>query len=157
MYLSFIMIALFSCEKEKNELSINVNIDNQLVGIWCDTIALQPQGLIVYQLTIDNKAEIVSNVTMYGAYPGQTLQDVASWSESHGLLEQNKDSLFVRTDKFVWWDRFYRKPPVTENRDGNIRGFWCTYSIRNDSLITSYLTFPADAPVMMSMVYIKGR
>lgn len=147
--LSFLMLLSSSCENE------NIIISNKLVGKWSYTTEVSPQGIIVYELVIDDNFSFLSKVNYFGTYAGQNNQDLSSWSEFSGRLEEGQNTLIFRAENYRWWDSFYdNMTPVSE--ESNLSLFDdCTYQITSNSLELTYLTYPADAPVKTKRKYTR--
>ena len=138
--LIFLMLLTSSCENE------NIIISNKLVGKWSYTAEVSPQGIIVYELVIDDNFSFLSKVNYFGTYAGHNNQDLSSWYEFSGRLEEGQNTLIFRTENYRWWDSFYDNMiPVSEESSLSLFED-CTYQITSNSLELTYLTYPADAP-----------
>lgn len=148
----FIFSCLFlilACEKE------NFIDDSSLIGKWTDTIDVKPKGLLVYDLVLNNNATFSIKISYFGVYPDENDQDLSSWSELTGSLEQNDPNhLVFNVKKNVWWDDFFDITPVTE--ESNTKVFDnCTYKIINNVLELSYTSYPADYPVASKREFVR--
>ena len=145
--LIFLMLLTSSCENE------NIIISNKLVGKWSYTAEVSPQGIIVYELVIDDNFSFLSKVNYFGTYAGHNNQDLSSWYEFSGRLEEGQNTLIFRTENYRWWDSFYDNMiPVSEESSLSLFED-CTYQITSNSLELTYLTYPADAPVKTKRKY----
>lgn len=164
----FCFFALISCElapihstdriaeKQSSTKFVADELDEALTGNWVDTVAAQPSGLWVYQVKIAADGSFINSVKGLGMYEDQTNSEVSSWSESIGEVRQKQDSLFVQYEKTIWWDSFYDMAPDTVAANQEDFVFWCTFSITNNILKTSYLSYPADAPMVTHQNYVKA-
>ena len=145
--LIFLMLLTSSCENE------NIIISNKLVGKWSYTAEVSPQGIIVYELVIDDNFSFLSKVNYFGTYAGHNNQDLSSWYEFSGRLEEGQNTLIFRTENYRWWDSFYDNMiPVSEESSLSLFED-CTYQITSNSLELTYLTYPADAHVKTKRKY----
>ena len=138
------MFLILSCEKESSDLIDDLG----LVGKWKETIDAQPQGLLIYDLTLNNNAIISLKISHFGVYFGESDQDLSAWSEFSGSFEQEDPNfLILKSQRYTWWDGFYDMVnPIIE--ESNTLVFEnCTYKIKNNVLELTYTTYPADAPI----------
>src|SRR5690606_18674563 len=150
IYCVFIL-SILSCHKE----DINPIEDVRLTGKWTETIEANPQGLIVYGLTINENATFILKISHFGTYQNQNNNDLSAWTEFSGTLEEkSSDSLIFKSEKHRWWDGFYDMTPITEASSRLIYED-CTYKIINNTLELSYTTYPADAPEETEMIFTK--
>jgi len=147
-FLIFLMVITASCENE------NFVISNKLVGKWSYTTEASPQGIFVYELTINDNFSFLSKINSFGIYSGQNNQDLSGWSEFSGSLEEGENTLIFSAENYMWWDSFYDMTPVSEESNQTLFDD-CTYKVTSNSLELTYITYPADAPVKTKRKYIR--
>ena len=142
---------MLSCESENSAVVDDVH----LVGKWQETINAQPQGLLIYDLSINSNATFSFKVSHYEVYSGENEQDLSAWTEFSGSFEQeNPDFLIFNSKRYSWWDSFYDMTPITEASNSQVFAN-CTYKIINDVLELTYTTYPADAPIETTKQLIR--
>jgi hypothetical protein len=146
LLLTFCVIA---CKKTE----VKLPIDNELIGRWQSTVQGQPKGTMVYTYIYNADNSYFSSIYIYGVYPGQNLQDSSASTVYRGRYSAQNSKLSTTPVSVVQWDKFFAVPPQTKQlHDGT--GV-IEYRLNKDTLVFSYLSYPADAPVATTMKYIR--
>jgi len=147
------MLFILSCEKENLD-SID---DLSLIGKWSETVEAKPQGLLVYDLTLNDDSTFLLKIRHFGIYSGQNNQDLSAWSEFSGSFEKKDPNvLILKSKKYAWWDIFYEMTPILE--DSNAQVFEnCRYKISNNELELTYTTYPLDSPLETKKKLIRVK
>ncbi|WP_100613558.1 hypothetical protein [Confluentibacter citreus] len=152
IYCVFILLFL-SCQKE----DINPIEDVSLIGKWTEIIEAKPQGLLIYELTLNTNSTFILKINQFGIYPTQSNQDISAWTEFSGTFEQKPpNTLILKAGEYSWWDDFYDMTPISEASNAQVFEN-CTYKIINDTLELTYTTYPADSPIETKKVLTKVK
>ena len=154
LFIILIGIIFISCEDKETTEKIVPDFDQELVGTWIDSTDALPRGLIVYKLKINANKTFSSEIVMYGIYESDAPDDMSSWTELQGIVEQDMDSIYFLATTSKWWDSFYAMNPVNEDINSLLYES-CTYSIEGNILELNYITYPADAPEPTIKTFIR--
>jgi hypothetical protein len=131
---------------------------DELTGSWqTPRQTLSPSGSYQTTLTFAADGGVTYEVRNYGLYPGQRADDLASYSRTYSRYETAGDTVILHPARVVTWDKFYgaQSPErVEEIHDGSVRWNVVVYG---DQLMVNYTTYPADAPVLTTVVYRRVR
>jgi len=144
-----------SCSADYMDLEPNF-AENDIFGVWVDTVVLSPQGYAVNELRFSENGMFVSGTKNYGMYATQAANDLSGYFEYYGNYVLTAKNIYFASKQNVSWDGALTASPVTTQKDEVIFES-CTYKISRDTLEISYLTYPADAPVVTTRKYIKSE
>lgn len=150
IFLSLILIITiaFSCQKEE----VCVIGNRALIGSWADTVSVTDGGTFVDELTLHESGLFTKIINSYGVYEGQDELDLSGWHILSGTFSQEGDRLNFQSEKAVSWDSFSGDDPIAKVEKQTIFEN-CTFTIHDDLLELSYITYPADAPEITIKVY----
>lgn len=144
-----------SCSADYMDLEPNF-AENDIFGVWVDTVVLSPQGYAVNELRFSENGMFVSGTKNYGMYATQAANDPSGYFEYYGNYVLTAKNIYFASKQNVSWDGSTAASPVTTQKDEVIFES-CTYKISRDTLEISYLTYPADAPVVTTRKYIRSE
>lgn len=130
--------------------------DNDIYGLWTDTTAMKPVGRNVKKLLFRPDGTFLYVVSGLGYYEKQEAGDLSFYTEEHGNYVQSARNIYFVSKKSVQWDVALNQPPVSVDQDKMIFES-CTYQIDKDTLKLSYVSYPADAPVLTIQKYIRKK
>lgn len=137
--------------------SITEPVPEELIGTWITAeYAFNPQGHFQRQITFTRRGRFTLTHTSYGLYEGQPANEVSGFSESRGRFQVTGDRVDIQPESLTTWDRFWNEKPRTEKPHPFARLLEdCRYELRGDSLVLTYITFPADAPEITVMTLTR--
>ena len=144
-----------SCSMESMDLNPDF-AENEIFGVWVDTVTLMPQGYAVNKLSFSQNGMFVAGTKNYGMYATQAANDPSGYSEYYGNYVLTAKNIYFASKQNVTWDGSAVASPVTTQKDEVIFES-CTYKINRDTLRISYLTYPTDAPVVVNRQYVKSE
>ncbi len=147
-----IIVLIVSCKKDDNNFP-NEN-GSMLTGTWLETIMAQPGSCYTNQLTFNIDSTFSSKTSSYGIYSGQGQNDLSGWFEFVGKYTRDGDSLDFISHKVTSWDSFYGGQPQTQLTDQQLFDN-CRFTIHDQILEITYITYPADAPEKTQRQYKK--
>ena len=130
--------------------------DNEIYGLWTDTVSVKPMGRNVSSLLFRPNGTFLYVVTGLGYYEKQGVGELSFYTEEHGNYIQSARNIYFMSKKSVSWDLALNRPPVSTEVEQVIFES-CTYEIEEDTLKISYISYPADAPVLTSQKYIRKK
>jgi hypothetical protein len=130
-----------------------------LVGRWATAPEdLSPSGWHQYHMTFAAEGAFALEVRSYGVYAGQPHDELSAYSRTEGSYRVDGERLVFEPQRLVWWDRFYGVASPEHVEDSYPYGSLfnaATYVVRDNQLTLRYVSYPADAPVPTSMVFIR--
>ncbi len=130
--------------------------DNEIYGLWTDTLSVKPFGRNVNSLLFRPNGTFLYVVSGLGYYEKQGIGELSFYTEEHGNYIQSARNIYFMSKKSVRWDLALNRPPVSTEVERVIFES-CTYEIEEDTLKISYISYPADAPVLTSQKYIRKK
>lgn len=130
--------------------------DNEIYGLWTDTVLVKPMGRNVNSLLFRPNGTFLYVVSGLGYYEKQGVGELSFYTEEHGNYIQSARNIYFMSKKSVRWDLALNRPPVSAEVEQVIFES-CTYEIEKDTLKLSYITYPADAPVLTSQKFIRKK
>lgn len=131
--------------------------DNEIYGLWTDTVAHEPAGIIINSLLLRSNGTFLSTNSGFGVYSeSQKEGELSYFAEEHGNYVQSARNIYFVSKKSVQWDVAVNQQPVVSDVEKVIFES-CTYSIEQDTLRISYITYPADAPELTTRKYIRKK
>jgi len=126
-----------------------------LIGNWSVSESLNI-GHYTTQLTFAGDGTFTDAVRIFGAYPGQSNNDLSSYSIMSGTYKVDGDRLQTNITHTVVWDRFYGANSPETVQTVNITLFDQThFRIVGPMLTLNYVSYPADAPVSTTKTFIR--
>ena len=126
-----------------------------LIGNWAVNESLSP-GHYTTQLTFAGDGTFTDAVRMFGSYPGQSNNDLSSYSIMSGTYKVNGDQLQTNITRIAVWDRFYGANSPETVHTVNTTVFDQThFRIVGPMLTLDYVSYPADAPVPTTKTFIR--
>lgn len=155
-YLILLVTTFFvvACSNYEDTEALPSGSENEIYGVWIDTVAAQPQGYYVHQLVIQPNGSFLSGTRTFGIYSGQGKNELSGYFEQYGNYVLSKQNIYFVAKQSVSWDSFTNQPPLTSVKDVVIFES-CTYRIYRETLELTYITYPADAPVITKRSYTK--
>ena len=155
-YLILLVTTFFvvACSSYENTEALPSDSDNKIYGVWIDTVAAQPQGYYVHQLVLQSNGSFISGTRTFGICSGQGKNELSGYFEQYGNYVLSKQNIYFVAKQTVSWDSFTNQPPLTLVKDVVIFES-CTYRIYGETLELTYITYPADAPVITKRSYTK--
>lgn len=153
--ISLVAVFFTSCSMDYMDLN-PAFAENEIFGVWVDTVALSPQGYAVNELDFSKNGMFVAATRNYGMHATQSVNDLSGYFEYYGNYVLTAKNIYFASKQNVSWDGSTAASPVTTQKDEVIFES-CTYKISHDTLEISYLTYPADAPVVTTRKYIKSE
>jgi hypothetical protein len=126
-----------------------------LVGNWAVSESTSP-GYYTTQLTFAGDGTFTDAVRMFGSYPGQSKNDLSSYTIMSGTYKVDGDQLQTNITHTVVWDRFYGANSPETVQTVNPTVFDQThFRILGPMLTLNYVSYPADAPVPTTKTLIR--
>jgi hypothetical protein len=148
-----ISFTFWSCKNYDDDISsLNNFTPNDLFGVWTDTLKSGTTGKTVNMLTFNPNGSFVAGTNTYGIYGGQKSNDLSGYFEYYGNYVLSIKNIYFKSQQSISWDSFAGGNPVKTQKDQVIFES-CTYKISSDTLNISYITYPADAPVVTKRQY----
>ena len=157
-YLIFLVTAFFvvACSSYEDTEALPSSSENEIYGVWIDTVTAQPQGYYIHELVIQPNGSFLSGARMFGIYSGQGDNELSGYFEQYGNYVLSKQNIYFVPKQAVSWDSCTYHPPLTSEKDVVIFES-CTYKVNGKTLELTYITYPADAPVITKRIYTKTR
>ena len=157
-YLILLVTAFFvvACSSYEDTEALPSGSENEIYGVWIDTVTAQPQGYYIHELVIQPNGSFLSGARMFGIYSGQGDNELSGYFEQYGNYVLSKQNIYFVAKQTVSWDSFTSQPPLTSVKDVVIFES-CTYKVNGKTLELTYITYPADAPVITKRIYTKTR
>lgn len=144
----FLAVSIFLVACSSNDLEgVSMDAKNAIYGTWVDSVAIQPKGLSITQLEFNPEGFFVLATRTYGVYTNQISTDLSGYSENYGNYVLSTRNLYFISKQTITWDSFTLAVNPTTTVKDQVLYESCTYTIKNDSLTLTYITYPADAPV----------
>ena len=155
-YLTLLVATFFvvACSSYEDTEALPSGSENEIYGVWIDTVTAQPQGYYIHELVIQPNGSFLSGARMFGIYSGQGDNELSGYFEQYGNYVLSKQNIYFVAKQTVSWDSFTNQPPLTLVKDVVIFES-CTYRIYGETLELTYITYPADAPVITKRSYTK--
>lgn len=147
-------VLLAACSSYELE-EMPLDIQNPAYGTWTDTTTMQPKGYYITQLDLNSNGSFVLATHTYGAYTNQSTIDLSGYSEHYGNYVLSSRNIYFVSKQSVNWDSFTGGNAVTTVKDLELFKS-CTYTVKNDTLELTYITYPADAPVTTKQIFKKA-
>lgn len=146
---TLLVLAFAACKIE----NVDPPVDNRLLGEWQNIYTLKPEGssIVTYKFNQDNTYSY--NTYIFGAYPGQAIQDTSSYLINKGIYSTQNGNLSFRVGMIITWDKFNGMPPKQNIVQNGVN--IVNYTIVKDTLTLTYYTYPADAPVLTTSKFYK--
>lgn len=145
-------LALSACE---SALAVGDGIgDERLAGTWVREREPAPPGEIREQVVYGADGTYVRDVRYYG-YNAQSANELSGFYKAEGQYRLNGDRLEMRLVRETHWDALTGGEPTVDRHFGG----WVdagTVRIEGDTLIRTYTTYPADAPVETIVRYHRS-
>ena len=126
-----------------------------LIGNWAVSESVSP-GHYTTQLTFAGDGTFTDAVRIFGSYPGQSSNDLSSYSIMSGTYKVEGDQLQTNITHTVVWDRFYGANSPETVQTVNTTVFDQThFRIVGPMLTLDYVSYPADAPVPTTKTFIR--
>lgn len=138
-------LALSACE---NALVVT---DERLVGTWLLEEQPVPPGRMREQVAFGAGGSFVRDVRFYG-YNGQSATELSGYYRLTGEYRLNGDRLEIRPVREISWDALVGGQPSIRDLSGEW-GDAGTVRIEGDTMIRTFFTYPADAPVETTVRY----
>lgn len=121
--------------------------------------SLRPAGSFQTTLTFSEDGSVIIDSRSYGLYPGQGPDDLSAYSRTTGTFRVTADSLTIRSQALVSWDRFYGadSPPKIVSPYSAVD--WRShYSLQADHLTLQTVgPGPADEPnFLYTATYVRA-
>ena len=157
-YLTLLVATFFvvACSSYEDTEALPSGTENDIYGVWIDTVTAQPQGYYIHELVIQPNGSFLSGARMFGIYSGQGDNELSGYFEQYGNYVLSKQNIYFVAKQTVSWDSFTNQPPLTSVKDVVIFES-CTYKVNGKTLELTYITYPADAPVITKRIYTKTR
>ena len=137
------ILALVSCSEPV------LSTPRDIVGSWISREPLQPRGSMDRILTFGRDGTFAFRVDSYGVYSSS--RKLSSYSEIVGRYTADEDRLQLEPISVTTWDSFYGDAqPIIAAHSGSLLDD-ATFQIRGNELTLTYLSYPADAPVVTTM------
>jgi hypothetical protein len=134
---------------------------DDLTGRWQSARdSLSPSGSYQTTLAFAAGGGVTIEVRMYGLYPDQQPNDLTAYYRTTGTYLTVADALTIHPERQVWWDRFYGADSPehveTPHHDASVYPE-AHYAVSGDRLTLHYLSYPADAPVPTTAVFVRAQ
>ncbi len=153
--IAFSALFVVACSNYEGD-EMPLYVESEIFGVWVDTVAAQPRGYYVNELAFSANGAFVSGTNFYGLYDGQAANELSGYFEYYGNYVLSAKNIYFVSKQTVSWDNFTGGNPVTTVKDEVIFES-CTYKIDKNTLELSYITYPADAPVVTTRRYIRSE
>lgn len=149
------ILLYYSCNHSFTEHSANL----ELLSSWEFSENISSGGRYVVRLSFNHDLKFVEKITNYGLYPGDDTQSLSAWSEIDGTYRIEDNKLIFSPKSLTTWDSFYSNPGPTVIRPYPYGSIFddCTYRIETSILTLTYLTYPADAPIVTTRSFIRKK
>jgi hypothetical protein len=129
--------------------------ETSLIGNWSVRESLGP-GYYTTQLTFAGDGTFTDAVRNFGSYPGQSKDDLSSYTIMSGTYKVEGDQLQTNITHIAVWDRFYGANSPETVQTVNTTVFDQThFRIVGPMLTLDYVSYPADAPVPTTMTFVR--
>jgi hypothetical protein len=133
----------------------------ELVGHWITAPEdLRPSGWHQYHLTFSANGRFTTEVRSFGLISGQRGDGLSAYYRTEGTFVTEGDRLIFQPIRSVWWDAFYGiNSPVHVEEPHPHTGFYdgAHYVVASGRLTLRYLSYPADAPVPTTQIYLRAN
>ncbi|MEQ8240798.1 MAG: hypothetical protein RIA69_16390 [Cyclobacteriaceae bacterium] len=146
--LSLTVVLIWSCSEE-NEVAPQL----ELTGKWKNVLT-QNAGRTEILLDFQADSSFVMTLSHYGLQPNTAPDDLNASLEYPGTLTVTEDRIEFNINEYTYTDYYFETGPETfENRTVFYDN--CTYVISGDTLILSYTSYPADAPIAAEQRFLR--
>ncbi len=156
MVVSAVAILLyFGCDHSLTELRAYL----ELLCSWEFSENISSGGRYVVKLSFKHDLTFIRKITNYGVYPRSGSQSISAWLETDGTYRIENNKLIFSPHSLKTWDSFYSNPGPTVIRPYPYGSIFedCTYRIEENTLILTYLSYPADAPVVTTRSFSRTK
>jgi len=153
--LSIMLLAVSFTACKKNDVP---PVDTNLIGTWQTVPGISAGQGISYSYVFNSDRTYTNKISFFGYLPGQTAQDISAYTMYEGNYSTQSNKLRLYLDATVNWDGSNGLPPkrvAAPKPDTVSNGI--DYHISKDTLIFTYYSYPADAPVLTTMKYVKQK
>ena len=127
-----------------------------LNGSWINRENMSPAGYFTTQLTFAADGTFTDAVRSFGCYAGQSRDDLCAYTIMSGTYSIEGDQLKIGVNRIASWDRFYgADSPETVQIVNTTLFDQSHFRITALTLTLDYVTYPADAPVPTTNVFIR--
>ena len=150
--LLFILVINFTACKDSNDVVLT---GGEIINsTWINTYDKDPSGTIVNELIFDANMTFTEKTTFYGYEVGLNLDEASAWYERKGIYTLDENKIFFTVNTTKSWD--ISSGSIQTDTQDYVLFQDCTYQVNENTLILSYITYPADAPMTTMREYLKS-
>lgn len=154
--ISILTLVFASCSNSDLD-EINLYDQTQLLGVWTDTVPLQPRGYIINSLIIRENMTFNERSAQYGTNSSRPVNELAAYTEHSGnFVLSDRNHIRFASKQRVDWNSATASTPVTSIVDEGIFES-CTFKVSTDSLMLTYISYPNDAPATTTRKYVRSK
>mgnify|MGYP001809935302 FL=1 len=109
-------VVLSACSADYMDLNPEF-VENDIIGVWTDTIRGQQHGYIVNELVFRENGIFVAGTRQYGTYATQTTNQLSAYSEYYGNYVLSSKNIYFASKQNTFWDSFTTSSPVVTVKD----------------------------------------